>query len=159
MATGLRFGSRRGEHSPGPSLVASVRTAFRLGVPYCARNLTPLADNFDGLLIAIDTYANARHSYGFPRIVAIKGDGQTKYDHDNDGDSQALGACSANIRRTNVATKLKITYLKDEYMDVKVQHKAWDDWTDCFRLDKFSLPHAPFLGFSALTGAVTDAHE
>lgn len=25
----------------------------------------------------------------------------------------------ANIRRTNVATKLKVTYLKDEYLDVR----------------------------------------
>lgn len=108
--------------------------------------------------------------------MAIKGDGQTKYDVANDGDSQALGSCSvrlnassifqlltyptqANIRRTNVATKLKVTYLKDEYMDVSIQYKAWDEWTPCFRVTNVSLPISPFLGFSSLTGEVFDAHE
>jgi mannose-binding lectin 2 len=54
----------------------------------------------------------------------VRGDGQTKYDMAHDGDSQALGACSANIRATNVATKMKVTYLKGEYLDVQIQYKA-----------------------------------
>jgi mannose-binding lectin 2 len=40
-----------------------------------------------------------------------------------------------------------------------VQYKAWDDWTDCFRVDNIKLPHHPFLGFSAMTGDVSDAHD
>jgi mannose-binding lectin 2 len=109
--------------------------------------------------------------------MAIMGDGQTKYDMAHDGDSQALGACSVrvlslpaipththscaqgNIRRTNVATKIKITFLKDEYVDVALQYKAWDEWTHCFRIDKVALPISPFIGFSAITGDVHDAHE
>ena len=51
-------------------------------------------DEFEGLAIFIDTYANARHGYSFPRITAMLGDGKTKYDHDNDGDANTLGACS-----------------------------------------------------------------
>jgi mannose-binding lectin 2 len=116
-------------------------------------------DEFNGIMIVIDTFANSRHSYSFPRIMAIKGDGQTKYDVAHDGDSQALGSCSANVRRTNVATKLKVTYLKDEYMDVSIQYKAWDEWTPCFRVTNVSLPISPFLGFSSLTGEVFDAHD
>jgi hypothetical protein len=65
----------------------------------------------------------------------------------------------ADIRRTNVATKLKVTYLKDEYLDVAIQYKAWDEWTHCFRVTGLSLPISPFLGFSAMTGDVHDAHE
>lgn len=103
----------------------------------------------------------------------------------------------ANFRRTNVATKLKLTYVKDTFLDVSVSilshspplnfvvsrsnyntkhvcidtspfsrrllNDLWrdsgDDWSDCFRVDKISLPQAPFLGFSAMTGDVFDAHE
>jgi len=34
-----------------------------------------------------------------------------------------------------------------------------DDWTDCFYVEKVNLPTNPFLGFSAMTGDVSDAHE
>lgn len=116
-------------------------------------------DKFDGLGIFLDTYANARHSYGFPRIVAMLGDGQTEYDQSHDGDANNIGSCTAMFRRTNAVTKLKIMYVKDTYVDVKVQYKAWDDWTDCFRIDGISLPSTPYLGISALTGEVFDAHD
>ncbi|KAF8161414.1 legume-like lectin family-domain-containing protein [Crassisporium funariophilum] len=116
-------------------------------------------DEFTGLGIFLDTYANARHTYSFPRIYAVLGDGKTKYDFGNDGDDQALAGCSANFRRTNVATKLKVTYVKDAFLDVKIQYKAWDDWTDCFFIPKVALPPNPFLGFSAMTGDVSDAHD
>ncbi|KAF9243190.1 concanavalin A-like lectin/glucanase domain-containing protein [Melanogaster broomeanus] len=112
-------------------------------------------DKFEGLGIFLDTYANSRHAYGFPRIVAMLGDGQTPYDQDNDGEGTRL----AMVRRTNVITKLKITYVKDTYLDVKIHYRAWDDWTDCFRIDGISLPASPFLGISALTGQVYDAHD
>jgi mannose-binding lectin 2 len=81
-------------------------------------------------------YSNGRHPYSFPRVVAMLGDGKTSYDLDNDGDSNAIGSCSvrrlreaiaqppnliffqAFFRRTNIATKLKITYLRDGLLDV-----------------------------------------
>ncbi|KAJ7125294.1 legume-like lectin family-domain-containing protein [Mycena epipterygia] len=116
-------------------------------------------DNFEGLAIFLDTYANSRHGYSFPRISSMIGDGKTSYNFGNDGDGQDIGACSANFRQTNVATKLKITYVKDKFLDVKIQFRAWDEWTDCFRKDKISLLNAPFLGFSAMTGDVFDAHD
>lgn len=34
-----------------------------------------------------------------------------------------------------------------------------DDWTDCFHVDGISLPSNLYLGFSAMTGDVADAHE
>jgi len=117
-------------------------------------------DNFNGVGIFLDTYANSRHSYAFPRIVGMKGDGKTSYDLGNDGDANAIGACSANYRRTNVATKLKVTYIKESYLDVKIQYKAWDEWSDCFTVHGTDLlPVAPFLGFSAMTGDVFDNHD
>jgi len=117
------------------------------------------ADQFKGLGIILDTYANSRHSYSFPRVVAMNGDGKTSYDHDHDGDANSIGACSANFRRTNVATKLKLTYIQHNFLDVKIQYKAWDEWTDCFTIPNFELPAAPYLGFSAQTGDVFDNHD
>ncbi|KAG9312132.1 legume-like lectin family-domain-containing protein [Chiua virens] len=117
-------------------------------------------DKFDGLGIFIDTYANSRHAFGFPRVVAMLGDGKTAYDQDNDGEANSIGACSANVRRTNVITKLRITYIKDGYLDVsRHAHSDGDDWSDCFRVDGLKLPAQPFLGVSALTGQVFDGHD
>lgn len=81
-------------------------------------------DKFNGLGIFIDTYANSRHSYSFPRIVGMIGDGKTEYDLGNDGDGTQVGACSANVRRTNVATKVKLTFIRDAYLKVQIQYKA-----------------------------------
>ncbi|KAH8115262.1 legume-like lectin family-domain-containing protein [Phellopilus nigrolimitatus] len=117
------------------------------------------AYKFTGLGIFLDTYANARHAYSFPRVVAMLGDGATSYDHDHDGDTTSVGACSANFRRTNVATRLRLTYVRDKFLDVKMQFKAWDDWTDCFRIEGLAIPNAPYIGFSALTGDVFDTHD
>ncbi|KAG6381972.1 ER lumen protein retaining receptor-domain-containing protein [Boletus reticuloceps] len=130
----------------GPSTRISARWPRAHVIP-------PSADRFEGLGILVDTYANSRHTFGFPRIVAMLGDGQTPYDHEHDGDANSIGSCSANVRRTNVVTKLKLTYVKDSYLDVR------DDWSDCFRIDGISLPLSPYLGVSALTGEVFDAHD
>jgi mannose-binding lectin 2 len=116
-------------------------------------------DMFEGLGIFIDTYANSRHAFGFPRIVAMLGDGKTAYDHEHDGDANNIGSCSANVRRTNAVTKLRLTYIKDTSLDVKVHYRSWDEWTDCFHIEGISLPMSPYLGVSALTGEVFDAHD
>ena len=94
------------------------------------------------MLISEISYSNGRHSYSFPRVTAMLGDGKTPYDIASDGDKDSLGACSvclrifvvgqedslitvkASLRRTNVATKLRLTYIKDTYVDLKLQYKA-----------------------------------
>jgi len=116
-------------------------------------------DKFDGLGVFLDTYANSRHAYAFPRVVGMLGDGKTEYDQAHDGEKNSIGGCSANFRSTNVATKLKLTYMKGGYLDVKIHYKAWDDWTTCFTLRNVTLPDSPYLGFSAMTGDVADDHD
>ncbi|CAE6335530.1 unnamed protein product [Rhizoctonia solani] len=116
-------------------------------------------DKFVGLGVFIDTYANSRHTYAFPRIMAMLGDGKTAYDVGNDGASNELAACSANIRKTDIATKLKLTYFKDEYLNVQLQYKGWDEWTECFTVYDVSLPNTPYLGFTAHTGDISDNHD
>jgi len=117
-------------------------------------------DRFTGIGIFLDTYKNDVSSdYSFPRIVAMHGDGQTSYDVGKDGVPTMIGECVIDYRRANVATKLKVIYVKDTVLDVKLQWRAWEEWTDCFTLKDISLPLNPFLGLSAMTGDVTDAHD
>ena len=97
-----------------------------------------------------------------------------------------------------MATKLKITYVKDNFLDVcpfcppceqlfltlflflgqdpvqsllvpcflqesktfiVISHSLGDDWSDCFHVKNVALPNVPYLGFTAMTGDVSDAHE
>jgi hypothetical protein len=61
----------------------------------------PGLDKFEGLGIFLDTYANGRHGYSFPRITAMMGDGLTEYDQAGDGEVNSIGACSVSpIRET-----------------------------------------------------------
>lgn len=54
-------------------------------------------DKFNGLGIFLDTYANGKHSFSFPRVVGMVGDGQTSYDHDTDGEKNKVGACTVSF--------------------------------------------------------------
>lgn len=40
-----------------------------------------------------------------------------------------------------------------------IHHDKWDEWTTCFSIENLELPSSPFLGFSAHTGDVSDAHD
>lgn len=53
-----------------------------------------MIDHWDGLGIFFDTYANSRHSYSFPEIIAIMNDGSKAYDVGKDGAGQESGRCS-----------------------------------------------------------------
>ncbi|KAG8862300.1 hypothetical protein FRB96_001879 [Tulasnella sp. 330] len=117
------------------------------------------ADQFEGLGLFFDTYANGRHAYTFPRIMAMMGDGVQKYDHDTDGETNSVGACSAAIRRTDIETKVRIIYKKGDSLSVLLQYRGWDEWTPCFEIKNAVLPDAPYLGVTAITGELHDAHD
>ncbi|KIM30477.1 hypothetical protein M408DRAFT_328060 [Serendipita vermifera MAFF 305830] len=116
-------------------------------------------DKFNGLGIFIDTYANSHHTYAFPRVMAMLGDGKTEYDLGNDGKANSIAACSAKVRRTDITTKLRMTYFRDDFFQVQVQYKGFDDWTDCFVIKNMSIPLNPFLGVTAQTGDIYDEHD
>ncbi|GAA6036842.1 hypothetical protein JCM8097_006308 [Rhodosporidiobolus ruineniae] len=117
------------------------------------------ADYWDGLGIFFDTYANSRHAYSFPRIYGILNDGKKSYDVGKDGQGQEIGACSIDFRRTDVTAKARLTYFKGKFLELAVHHAKWDEWTTCFAVEGVELPSNPFLGFSALTGDVSDNHD
>ncbi|KAI0292819.1 concanavalin A-like lectin/glucanase domain-containing protein [Russula brevipes] len=108
-------------------------------------------DHFTGLGIFLDTYKNDLDSdLHFPRVVAMQGDGQTSYDVGKDGMQTMIGDCTEEFRHSNVATKLKVIYVKDTVLDVKIQSRG---------CATFPLPMNPYIGLTAMTGDVSDAHD
>ncbi|KAJ3322712.1 hypothetical protein HDV06_002763 [Boothiomyces sp. JEL0866] len=86
-------------------------------------------DNFDGLGIFFDTYANSRVRHSYPYVMAMIGDGKTSYDHDFDGNS------------------LELTSVHDPRQ-----------WIQCFKIEQ-KIPLNYFLGFTAATGGVSSKHD
>jgi hypothetical protein len=86
----------------------------------------------------IHRYKNDVNSeFPFPRIIAMNGDGKSSYDLAKDGVPNMIGECAvrwmflqfagtllngflqADYRRSTVATKLKVIYVKDTVLDVR----------------------------------------
>lgn len=114
---------------------------------------------FTGLGLFFDTYPNSRHPYSFPRISLMNGNGVEAYENDKDGARQEVAGCSIEYRNAKIATKGKLIHVKDVYTELLVHHSEWDHWESCFKLDNITLPVNPYLGFSALTGDVSDNHD
>lgn len=114
---------------------------------------------FTGLGIFFDTYPNAHHPYAFPRISAMNGNGVEAYENNRDGARQEVAGCSIDYRNAKVATKAKLIHVKDVYTELQIHHTEWDHWESCWKLDNITLPVNPYLGFSALTGEVSDNHD
>ncbi|KAK8853092.1 hypothetical protein IAR55_003793 [Kwoniella newhampshirensis] len=116
-------------------------------------------DYFNGLGIFFDTYANTRHSYQWPRVSAMVGDGKTAYDHDRDNEAHELAGCSENFRRQgDVPTKARLTHVKGKVLQLKLQTKKINEWITCFETE-VDLPESPYIGFSSATGDVSDNHD
>ncbi|KAF1961907.1 vesicular integral-membrane protein VIP36 precursor [Byssothecium circinans] len=123
-------------------------------------NVFGSVDEFEGLGVFFDTYKNNRPGTVFPYIMAMNGDGNTKYDKDNDGKANELAGCSARgIRNAQVPTKAKFTYFADKSLKLELQYKAEDEWTDCFEIEDYKVPAVAYLGFSAETGELSDNHD
>lgn len=117
-------------------------------------------DLFEGLGIFIDTYKNNRPGIVFPLVMAMVGDGQTRYDNANDGKANELASCSARgIRGSHVPTKARLTYFQDRWLKLDLHYKNEGEWTECFNITGVVVPSAAFLGFSAHTGELSDNHD
>lgn len=56
-------------------------------------------------------------------------------------------------------TKARLSYIKSKTrLLLELQTKKTDDWQKCFETSVV-LPESPHLGFTALTGDVSDNHE
>ncbi|KAN0062703.1 hypothetical protein ACQY0O_004898 [Thecaphora frezii] len=114
---------------------------------------------FTGLGIFFDTYPNSRHPFHFPHISVMSGNGVEAYENARDGARQEVVGCSIDFRRTKVATKARFTHIKNVYTSLEIHHDEWDTWERCFKIGNITLPNQPYLGFTALTGDVSDAHD
>jgi len=116
--------------------------------------------NFKGLGIFFDTYANRDHDYAFPRISAMIGDGEMTYNTETDGEETISDACSMRIRDQHYPTKVKVVYIKNNYLEVSLTNDEYKDFTSCIVIKNAELPKSGYIGFSASTGKYTvDNHD
>lgn len=119
-----------------------------------------MKDEFEGLGIFFDTYKNNRPGVVFPYVMAMIGDGQTKYDQGHDGKENELAGCSARgIRNADVPTRAKVTYFHEKELTLDLMYKKDGEWTNCFTVQNVKLPSVSYLGFSAETGELSDNHD
>lgn len=115
-------------------------------------------NRWNGLGLIFDTYPNSPHRGFFPRISAVKNNGNVDYDLSKDGENQDMAHCNMQLRRTPTDTRLRFTYIKDVYMELALQTQEWNKWTSCFRISPYDFAEPPYVGFSASTGEVSDLH-
>lgn len=117
-------------------------------------------DKFEGLGVFFDTYKNNRPGIIFPYVMAMLGDGETSYNHENDGKDNELAGCSARgLRGAVIPTKGKLTYFQENYLQLELQYKNEDQWVTCFNVHNVTLPQISYLGFTAHCGELSDNHD
>lgn len=117
-------------------------------------------DYFSGLGIILDTYSNHNgpHNHQHPYISAMVNNGSLTYDHDRDGTLTQLSGCEAKFRNFDYETRLRIKYNNDE-LSVFTDFENKQQWRNCFTVEGVKLPTGYFIGTSAATGDLSDAHE
>jgi lectin, mannose-binding 2 len=48
-----------------------------------------------------------------------------------------------------------LTFYKDNYLRLELQHEKEDEWTECFKVPNVKLPDQVYLGFTAHTGEIS----
>jgi len=85
-------------------------------------------------------------------------DGTRVYDHEGDNAATSNGGCEAFARGQSFPTKVKVTYVKGQMLDLHVSAGA-DKWKLCTRVMGITLPDNLFVGVTAATGQVHDNHD
>ncbi|KAI8827410.1 legume-like lectin family-domain-containing protein [Chytriomyces cf. hyalinus JEL632] len=116
-------------------------------------------DEFNGLGVFFDTYANGRNRAIFPYINAMIGDGKTKYDQSTDGKSNEIGSCTAYFREKEFLTRAKVVYVEDKLLELYVDVDGLNTWKPCFSVKDVTLPERGYFGFTSHTGDASDNHD
>lgn len=118
------------------------------------------SDQFEGLGVFFDTYKNNRPGKTFPYVMAMIGDGKTRYDAGNDGLANEVGACSGRgLHNAKDIARARVTYVKGKFLSLDLDYKGQKKWANCFVIDGVSLPTSAYLGFSARTGELSENHD
>lgn len=116
-------------------------------------------DNFVGLGIFLDTYANGKsHDRAFPYVSAMVGNGTLSYDHDQDGRPTELGGCAAALRNANHDTFLLVRFSRNT-LTLMVDADGQLEWKNCAVVSGVHLPGGFYFGASSATGDLTDNHD
>jgi len=116
-------------------------------------------DFFEGVGIFFDTYMNGNTDHYFPYIPIMNGNGKINYDHDMDGKKNELGGCEVDFRNHEHPTKARVTYYKANSLRLDIQWQEDKAWMHCFTVYDITLPKPAYLGFTAMTGEVSDNHD
>lgn len=114
---------------------------------------------WNGLGIVMDTYDNSNYGFIFPRISAFINDGTKIYDKDTNGKNIESAGCDENIKDREYPTIARVQYRKGHFLSLEFSTEKLDEWKSCFRLEGISLPDAGYLGFTALTGGLSETHD
>lgn len=117
-------------------------------------------DYFSGLAIIADTYSNHNgpHNHNHPYVSAMINNGSMHYDHDRDGTHTMIGGCEMKFRNKDHETYLSIKY-ENEILTVSHDLDNKGAWEHCFSVAGVKLPTGYYLGASATTGELSDAHD
>ncbi|KAK9470942.1 concanavalin A-like lectin/glucanase domain-containing protein [Dipodascopsis tothii] len=117
-------------------------------------------DYFDGLGLFIDTYKNNRPGVAFPYVMLMSGNGQTRYSNEDDGKANEINGCSARgLHNAQFNSRARFTYVKDRFVKLELMYREEGKWVECFTVPNVALPNAPYLGFSAATGELSENHD
>ncbi|CAG9764058.1 unnamed protein product [Ceutorhynchus assimilis] len=118
------------------------------------------SDKWNGLGIFFDSFDND-NKHNNPYIYAILNDGNTLFDHHNDGTTQQLAGCLRDFRNKPFPTRAKIDYYNNVL--TLLFHNGMSnneqDYELCFRAENVVLPKGGYFGLSAATGGLADDHD
>jgi mannose-binding lectin 1 len=118
------------------------------------------SDKWQGLAIFFDSFDND-NKHNNPYISAVINDGSQKFDHQNDGSSQAVAGCLRDFRNKPFPTRAKIEYYNNVL--TVLFHSGMtnneQDYEMCLRAENVVLPKFGYFGVSAATGGLADDHD
>ncbi|KAK7006068.1 Vesicular integral-membrane protein VIP36, partial [Halocaridina rubra] len=147
-------------HGKGKDLFGDGFAVWYVKDPMQTGDVFGNKDFFTGLAVIADTYSNHNgpHNHGHPYISAMVNNGTLHYDHDRDGTHTQLSGCVAKFRNLDYDTFLSIKYVRDTLtVSVDIDNKM--AFKQCFTVGGVILPTGYFLGVSAATGDLSDAHD
>lgn len=130
--------------------------------------------------VCIEQKSDLLQRHTFPYVMAMMGDGIKSYDNDKDGSEQQFAGCEvrhtqreqqqqrsritqqivqADFRAKGFPTRARLTYHKNNYLQLELMWREEDQWDQCFKKREIVLPEQIYLGFSAHTGEVYDNHD